>query len=120
MAELSTEINPELHPQKIRFSIWNRTDAIEVAISQEILIGRADENLEVAVDLSPHHGRLLGVSRRHALVFLTPTGVGIRDLDSANGTSCNGIPLEPDTAYELQHGDELKLGGLYVNVYFSD
>ena len=113
-------INPDIHPAKLRFSIWDRADTIDVPSNQMIVIGRSTDEDKVAVDLSDYHGRLLGVSRRHALIFLTPAGVGIRDLNSANGTSLNGKPLENGQAYELQHGDELQIGGLYVNVYFAD
>jgi len=112
-------INPDVHPATLRFSIWDRADTIEVSTNQMIIIGRSNDGEKVTVDLSDYHGRLLGVSRRHALVFLTPTGVGIRDLNSANGTSRNGEPLEGGKAYELQHGDELQIGGLYITVYFA-
>ncbi len=113
-------INPDVHPAKLRFSIWDRAETIDVETTQMIVIGRSGDDDEIAVDLTDYHGRLLGVSRRHALIFLTPTGVGIRDLNSANGTALNGEPLLSGQAYELQHSDELQIGGLYINVYFSD
>ena len=111
-------INPDVHPTVLRFSIWDRAETIDVETNQIILVGRTADNEPVTVDLSDYHGRLLGVSRRHAQIFLTPTGVAIRDLDSANGTKRNGLALESGKAYELRHNDELQIGGLYVTVYF--
>lgn len=117
--DMSTEpINPDVHPTMLRFSIWDRAETIDVETNQIILVGRASEDEPVTVDLTEYHGRLLGVSRRHAQIFLTPTGVAIRDLDSANGTKRNGEVLESGKAYELQHNDELQIGGLYITVYF--
>lgn len=111
-------VNPDIHPSLLRFSIWDRAETIDVETNQIIVVGRSSDDEPVTVDLTEHHGRLLGVSRQHALIFLTPTGVAIRDIDSANGTRCNGVLLESNKAYELQHNDELQIGGLYVTVYF--
>ncbi|MGJ3240310.1 MAG: FHA domain-containing protein [Anaerolineae bacterium] len=116
---LPEPINPDVHPAVLRFSVWDRAETIEVPAMPTMIIGRSTEDETVDIDLTDHHGRLLGVSRRHAVVFLTPTGIGIRDLNSANGTSRNGVPLEQGKAYELQHGDELQFGGLYITVYFA-
>ena len=116
----SEAINPDIHPSSLRFSIWDRTNAIEVTISEAIIIGRSADEEPVAVDLTDYHGRLLGVSRRHALIFPTATGMAIRDLDSANGTKHRGEALKKDQVYDLHHGDELQIGGLYITVFFVD
>ncbi|MGB7341787.1 MAG: FHA domain-containing protein [Phototrophicaceae bacterium] len=113
-------MNPEIHPHKILFSIWDREAMMAATTDQLIIIGRDNDDDAVVVDLSSHHGRLLGVSRRHAVIFLTETGVGLRDLDSANGTSCNGTIVGNGMTYDLQDGDKIKLGGLSISLYFSD
>lgn len=113
-------INPDIHPETLRFSIWDRANAIEASTSATIVIGRATDEVPVAVDLTDYHGRLLGVSRRHALIFPTPTGMAIRDLGSANGTKCNNKTLESGKSCELQHRDEIQIGGLYIRVSFAD
>ncbi|MEM6937340.1 MAG: FHA domain-containing protein [Pseudomonadota bacterium] len=46
------------------------------------------------------------VSRRHAKILVTPTGLFVEDLESSNGTFVNG---ERVTKAELKAGDELKL-----------
>lgn len=109
----------EIHPDVLRFAVWDQADIVEVAANQMIILGRSSNNHSVTVDLDLFHGRLLGVSRRHAMIFPTPTGFAVRDLNSANGTCLNGAPLQPGKAYTLQHSDELQLGGLYLTVYLG-
>jgi pSer/pThr/pTyr-binding forkhead associated (FHA) protein len=113
--------NPEIqiHSDVLRFAVWDHADIVEVPANQMITLGRSSDNHLVTVDLDPFHGRLLGVSRRHAMVFPTPSGFAVRDLNSANGTCLNGTPLQHGKAYTLQHSDELQLGGLYLTVYFG-
>ncbi|HSK26981.1 MAG TPA: FHA domain-containing protein [Jiangellales bacterium] len=55
------------------------------------------------------------VSRRHAEVVRSSTGVSIRDLGSANGTYVNGLRLTGPR--NLRDGDEVRLGT--VTVRFS-
>lgn len=117
--DLDTSQQSESRPAFLRFAIWDRADVIEVDANQLITLGRAADDEAVTVDLSRYHARLLGVSRRHAQIFPTPTGMAIRDLSSANGTSLNGTPMQAGKAYELRHSDELQIGGLYVTVYFA-
>jgi pSer/pThr/pTyr-binding forkhead associated (FHA) protein len=118
--DLDSSKQTDNRPAVLRFAIWDRADVIEVDANQLITIGRAVEDEMITVDLSKYHARLLGVSRRHALIFPTPSGLAIRDLNSANGTSLNGTPLQGGKAYDLQAGDELQIGGLYVTVYFAN
>ena len=113
------ESNIESHPDVLRFAVWDHADIVEVAANQMITLGRSSDNHDVTVDLDEFHGRLLGVSRRHVMIFPTPTGFAVRDLNSANGTCLNGTPLQPGKAYTLQHSDELQLGGLYLTVYLG-
>src|SRR5689334_11332208 len=90
--DLDASKQSENRPATLRFAIWDRADVIEVDANQMVTLGRAVDGESVTVDLSKYHARLLGVSRRHALIFPTPNGIGIRDLNSANGTSLNGTP----------------------------
>jgi len=50
---------------------------------------------------------LPSVSRRHCLIYRDGAEFKIRDLDSANGTFVNGIPVKEQT---LSHSDHLRLG----------
>ncbi len=49
-----------------------------------------------------------GVSRRHAVIRLTDSGLVIEDLGSSNGTFVNGERIEK--ARSLSPGDEVRLG----------
>jgi signal transduction histidine kinase len=72
-------------------------------------IGSGSENM---VDLSPFDARRLGVSRRHARLWTTGTGLFLIDLNSTNGTILNGHRLNPGTPFHLGNGDALSLGNL--------
>lgn len=52
------------------------------------------------------------VSRRHAELEVTPRGVRLRDLNSANGSAVNGEPVEGSVT--LQHGDLIQFGVVEV------
>jgi hypothetical protein len=49
-------------------------------------------------------------SRLHALVWFTSQGLHIRDQGSSNGTFVNGAPLQPNQAYHLREGDQIRIG----------
>lgn len=68
----------------------------------ELVIGRGDASA-IVVD-NP------AVSRNHARVTVTETGVTAEDLGSANGTRLNGQPLKGRTP--LGDGDEIEVGAV--------
>jgi pSer/pThr/pTyr-binding forkhead associated (FHA) protein len=49
------------------------------------------------------------ISRRHARLLVSELGLGIEDLDSANGLYINGLPSRGVTP--LHPGDVFQLGG---------
>ncbi|NPC86214.1 FHA domain-containing protein, partial [Pyxidicoccus fallax] len=67
----------------------------------KVLVGRQPPALVLLEDDS--------VSRRHAELVASPTGVTVKDLGSANGTLLNGEPLG-DEPVPLQPGDQLQFG----------
>jgi len=48
------------------------------------------------------------MSRQHAAIEFTGTGLRIRDLGSTNGTTLNGAAVK---SAELRHGDSFEIGG---------
>ncbi|NPV60357.1 MAG: FHA domain-containing protein [Actinobacteria bacterium] len=78
----------------------------------ESLIGRGDpvRGLRPEVELSDGVARAKGVSRSHAKIVYDSGSFRVIDLNSANSTYLNGNRLTPQQAYELNDGDELKLG----------
>jgi pSer/pThr/pTyr-binding forkhead associated (FHA) protein len=66
----------------------------------EFVVGRSEE-----CQLSIDDGM---VSRRHALLRVTPQAVTLVDLGSRNGVSLNGVRIQKDTP--LQDGDRILIG----------
>ncbi len=73
---------------------------------KKFLIGRADE-----CNLRPHSD---AISRRHCVIIITDTVVGVRDLKSRNGTVVNGEKITGDK--RLRNGDTLSVGPLCFEV----
>ena len=48
------------------------------------------------------------MSRQHAAIEFSGTGLRLRDLGSTNGTLLNGEPVQ---SAELRHGDRFEIGG---------
>lgn len=72
----------------------------EVVFGQSVVIGRADCEVVIA---SP------ALSRRHAELRRSASGIEVRDLGSRNGTTLRGIPL--GAPLDVGGGVELVLGG---------
>jgi pSer/pThr/pTyr-binding forkhead associated (FHA) protein len=79
-----------------------RQDTLQVyALDRpETTIGRQADNTIVLTDTQ--------VSRQHARVTVSDTGVTITDLNSANGTRVNGTPITGPTS--LRDGDTIQIG----------
>ncbi len=71
-----------------------------------ILVGRLPDN-----HLSLNHS---SVSRRHARISVSPSGVTILDMDSQNGTTVNGVAIKKETP--IRPGDILRIG--HVPIYY--
>ncbi len=88
---------------------------------KEFLLGRRTEGplAEDMIDLTPYHGHLLGVSRRHARLKIDGEDTFVEDLDSTNGTWLNERRLAANTPYVIRNGDQLRLGQLIMFIYFA-
>lgn len=71
------------------------------------------------LDLTAFEGHNQGVSRRHCILKRRYQQLYVMDLNAPNGTFLNGQRLEPRQEYLVNHGDELKLGRLVIQVYFD-
>jgi pSer/pThr/pTyr-binding forkhead associated (FHA) protein len=94
------------------------------------LVGRSDDcDLQLPVD--PEYAN---VSRHHCLFEIDPPAARVRDLGSRNGTFLNELNIgqrrrrqspeaaDPDqfTAYELQHGDTVRVGSTVLRVGIAE
>ena len=104
----------------LELHVLETTQPIVLEITKEMVIGRSDgsDDFDDGVDMSPFGAYRLGLSRRHALLRRNGTTLEILDYGSRNGTSVNGIKLEPETAQILKNGDEVRLGNLSLQIKF--
>jgi pSer/pThr/pTyr-binding forkhead associated (FHA) protein len=57
-----------------------------------------------------------GVSRRHAVLELSASGLTVQNVSSANAISVNGAPLDPGESSGLRPGDVLAIAGVRIRV----
>jgi hypothetical protein len=124
--EIDRSITPELKldepPSSHPILLYIRPDEPPLSIDRvdNLIIGRYDPKGEpVDVDLGPYGGREHGVSRKHARLDASQEPPILVDLDSYNGTFINGQKLQPDTPYQLDIGDEIRLGRLVLWMYYK-
>ncbi len=86
-------------------------------ICGDAILGRGgDPNTDPDVDLTPYGAATSGVSRAHALLRPTRNKLYLIDLQSTNGTRCNGVLLGRGTVHALSHNDTIGLGSLTFQV----
>ncbi|HLJ81587.1 MAG TPA: FHA domain-containing protein [Ktedonobacterales bacterium] len=106
--------------RRIRLRLSNGK-TFELTGKSDYLIGRRDHRLERQpdVDLTDWNGAAYGVSRQHAMIYVTEDGIWIEDLESLNETIRNEYRLMPRQRYPLEDGDELRLGSITLLVVLS-
>lgn len=84
----------------------------DIARVEKLVFGRSarDSSWIPNVDLTKYGAHRLGVSRRHATINRTESGLHILDLGSANGTFLNEIKLPPHQAHLIRNGDAVRIG----------
>ena len=78
----------------------------------ELVVGRSDPVSDVypEIDLTPYGAFEGGVSRQHCTLIMQGNKVGIKDLESTNGTKVNDKQVRGETCILLNEGDVIKLG----------
>ena len=85
-------------------------------IYADVVVGRAQKEVAVDLDLTGYNGLDLGISRRHALLRPTAEGLLLLDLLSTTGTLCNGEKLRPGVPHTLRDGDTISFGSLHFKI----
>jgi CheY-like chemotaxis protein len=108
-------------PWVIEFRVVGTAETVQMQVHEAMIIGRSDPQQGVYpdVDLEPFGAQSHGVSRRHAALLVRNNRIVIKDLASVNGTRLNGTTLAPNHEYRLQHGDDLEVGQLRLQVHFA-
>lgn len=111
---------PGVRVSRIRLMLANGK-VFELSGKLDYLIGRRDPRLDRIpdVDLTDWNGAAYGVSRQHAMIYMSEDGAWIEDLESLNETIRNEYRLMPRQRYPLVDGDELRLGSIILRVVIS-
>jgi multimeric flavodoxin WrbA len=85
----------------------------------DVLIGRVRPGVTPIpdVDLVPHGGDQMGVSRQHARMLCGSGGWVLEDLESTNGTFLNGQQIPPGHQVRVRTGDLIRFGTLTLIFY---
>lgn len=95
----------------------SKLPAIGLDVRGDTILGRGGDPASVPdIDLTPYGAATLGVSRAHALLRPSRNRLYLIDLQSTNGTHCNGILLGSGTVHVLAHNDTISLGTLALQV----
>lgn len=94
---------------------------LTIPLKGEVRVGRADpqNSMFPELDLTPFDGTEKGVSRLHAILRASASGVALIDLGSTNGTLLNMHRLPPKQAFPVQSGDEIRFGDLLIHLFFE-
>ena len=117
-AGATIEIN--VPPRCVALHIRGVTIPLMLKARAEFLLGREGQG-DIVPDVSfeLYRGRELGVSRVHALLRIVHQDVFVIDLGSTNGTRINETNLTPHKPTQVFNGDELRLGKLYLKIYYN-
>jgi hypothetical protein len=111
----------EVPERGVALYLSDNVKAICIMDEDEFILGRkvGGEGKEKLVDLAPHEGYEMGVSKQHAKIHKTPDGYEIVDLGSTNGTWLNKQRLIPNRSYLLYSGAYICLGRLCLYVIYK-
>ncbi len=84
-------------------------DGRELPITGNLTVGQSSRNDVVLRDER--------VSRRHCVIEMASSGVRVRDLNSTNGTSINGLRV---TSADLSAGGVISIGRSQLRITFAD
>jgi hypothetical protein len=118
--QVEDPFGPALSRNPFLFLVENTR--LQINLQGTMVIGRVDPLVDEQpdLDLTPYEAEGWGVSRHHARIERRGKTLHIIDLNSTNGTYVNGRRLAPQQTYLLRAGDEIRLGGLELNIYFIE
>lgn len=111
-------------PEEIAKTTWRivlysdvrRDKPLGLEIVDNVTLGRAVEDVKIDLDLTQYDAEELGVSRTHAMLRPTKSHLILVDLDSTNGTYCEGGRVKPSTPIEVKDGNTISLGKLHFKL----
>ncbi len=110
-------------PWVVEFKIPSAASVAKLTVKDRAVLGRSDKEHGIApdLDLSPWGAMELGVAVEHVAIYTEEDHLRVIDLGSGKPTLLNGERLEANQSHRLDHGDDLQLGvlSLQVNVIAS-
>lgn len=119
---VSNRVNEYCGPQTtILIYIQDQDEPLVLGYFDRVGVGRRDNNgkRQPELDLTPYGALQKGVSRQHAEFIRSGDRLYIVDLHSSNGIGLNGRRLTPGEPALVRDGDEIMLGNLVMNLYFT-
>lgn len=109
-----------LGANSISLFVGESDEPLILEVTNQAILGRyvPNSSTQPRVDLTPYGAVEKGVSRMHAVIRRTDTGLTIQDLSSSNGTWLNNVKLQPYTPSPLKSGDRLLLSQIVIEVIF--
>ena len=106
----------------ISIFVDNSDEPLLLEVTNQAILGRyvPESTSQPRVDLTPYGAVEKGVSRMHAVIRRTATGLTVQDLSSSNGTWLNSVRLQPYVPAALKPGDRLLLGQILIEIVFED
>jgi len=95
-------------------------EPLGLEIYDDVFIGREVEGIIPDLDLDAYGGTEAGLSRQHALIRPQHEQLLLIDLDSTNGTYCNGNKLGDFDKYAIKDKDIISFGTLHFLVRVID
>lgn len=105
-------------PSQVVLNFGSKYPSLLLDLQTRMILGRAGLNTEeFIVDLTLFNAFELGVSRKHALLYINQGHVFVEDLGSDEGTHLNDRLLIPFTPYLVPNAAILKLGRLPIKLW---
>jgi hypothetical protein len=125
-AQYRTSVSPDVERRVIGDPasdvVWRicllgeNNEALALELHGDAILGRETETDPRSVDLSAWRASELGVSRRHAMLRPTPSGLYLIDLGSTNGTFHNSVAVAKGSARPIADSDMIMLGSLAMTI----
>jgi pSer/pThr/pTyr-binding forkhead associated (FHA) protein len=118
-ARQNNRVTATLGANAVALYIDNDAEPLILEVSNQAILGRYTPNStpQPRVDLTPYRALERGVSRMHAIIRRTGTGLVLQDLASSNGTWLNGVKLQPYVQTPLKSGDHFQLSQIDIEIY---
>ncbi len=106
-------------PWVLELKIPSVPSVAKLTVEDRVVVGRAQKENGVFpdLDLSPWGAMELGVAVEHVAIYAEDDQLMIVDLGSGKATLLNGERLDPEQPRSLDHGDELQLGVLSLQIH---